>query len=76
MRSGVSPVRCSMPSSSGKVAEPVMPTARRRGPKPKISDEDLLAAVLADLEASPFEGEGYRKVWARLRVQQGVRELP
>ena len=56
-----------------KVAEPVRPTARRRGPKPKISDEDLLAAILADLEASPFEGEGYRKVWARLRVQQGIR---
>ncbi len=54
-----------------KVAEPARPTARRRGPK--ISDEDLLAAVLADLEASPFEGEGYRKVWARLRVQQGIR---
>jgi transposase InsO family protein len=47
--------------------------ARRRGPKPKISDKDLLAAILADLEASPFEGEGYRKVWARLRMQQGIR---
>ena len=34
-----------------KVAEPTRPTARRRGPKPKISDEDLLAAILADLEA-------------------------
>ena len=56
-----------------KVSEPTRPTARRRGPKPKISDEDLLAAILADLEASLFEGEGYRKVWARLRVQQGIR---
>jgi hypothetical protein len=36
-------------------------------------DEDLLAAILADLEASIFEGERYRKVWARLRVQQGIR---
>ena len=34
-----------------------------RGPKPAIS---LLVAE-ADLE-SPWEGEGYRKVWARLRV--------
>ena len=33
----------------------------------------LLAAILADLEASPFEGDGYRKVWARPRVQQGIR---
>jgi hypothetical protein len=56
-----------------KVAEPARRTPRRRGPKPKISDEDLLAAIVADLEASIFEGEGYRKVWARLRVQQGVR---
>ena len=40
-----------------KLTEPARPTARRRGPKPKISDEDLLAAILADLEASPFEGE-------------------
>ena len=56
-----------------KVAEPSKPAARRRGPKPKISDADLLAAIRADLEASPFEGEGYRKVWARLRVQQGIR---
>ncbi len=39
-------------------SEPTRPTARRRGPKPKISDEDLLAAILADLEASIFEGEG------------------
>jgi hypothetical protein len=53
------------------VAEPTRPTARRRGAKPKISDEDLLAAILADLEASMFEGERYRKVWAR--VQQGIR---
>ncbi|MEE8349982.1 MAG: IS3 family transposase [Acidobacteriota bacterium] len=56
-----------------KVADPSKPAARRRGPKPKISDADLLAAIRADLEASPFEGEGYRKVWARLRVQQGIR---
>ncbi|MBK6675878.1 MAG: hypothetical protein IPG52_03135 [Rhodocyclaceae bacterium] len=34
----------------------------RRGPKPKVSDADLLAAIRADLEASPFIGEGHRKV--------------
>ena len=45
----------------------------RRGPKPKISDTDLLAAILADLEASPFVGEGHRKVWARLRILRDLR---
>ena len=33
------------------------PPAKRRGPKPSISDEALLVAIEADLEASPWEGE-------------------
>ena len=37
------------------------PPAKRRGPKPSISDEALLVAIEADLEASPWEGEGHRK---------------
>ena len=45
----------------------------RRGPKPKVSDTNLLAAIRADLESSPFTGEGHRKVWARLRIVQGIR---
>lgn len=49
------------------------PTPARRGPKPKISDEDLLAAITDDLATSPFIGEGHRKVWARLRVRDGIR---
>ena len=49
------------------------PPAKRRGPKPSISDEALLVAIEADLEASPWEGEGHRKVWARLRVCRGIR---
>jgi transposase InsO family protein len=44
----------------------------RRGPKPKLADTELLAAIQADLAASPFIGEGHRKVWARLRLQQGI----
>ncbi len=32
----------------------------RRGPKPKVSDADRLAAIEADLAASPFAGEGHR----------------
>ena len=49
------------------------PPAKRRGPKPSISDEALLVAIEADLEASPWEAEGHRKVWARLRVCRGIR---
>ena len=46
---------------------------KRRGPKPSISDKELLKAIREDLKASPFQGEGHRKVWARLRVQRGIR---
>lgn len=45
----------------------------RRGPKPKVLDADLLSAIRADLAASPFAGEGHRKVWARLRLLRGIR---
>ena len=45
----------------------------RRGPKPAISDADLLAAIRADLARSPWTGEGHRKVWARLRAMDGIR---
>lgn len=44
----------------------------RRGPIGAGSDAELLAKIREVLEASPFTGEGYRKVWARLRFQ-GVR---
>ena len=47
--------------------------ARRRGPKPVVSDEALLAAIRADLARSPWTGEGHRKVWARLRVIDCIR---
>ncbi len=45
----------------------------RRGPKPTITDEVLLSAIGRDLETSPWTGEGHRKVWARLRVRDGIR---
>ena len=50
--------------------EPV--PARPRGPKPSLEDAGLLAAIQADLAASPFTGEGHRKVWARLRYGLGL----
>src|SRR6266567_898003 len=45
---------------------------RRPGPVGPMPDAELLAATRAVLAASPFHGEGHRKVWARLRVA-GVR---
>src|ERR1035437_4224941 len=49
------------------------PPPSRRGPKPAISDTALLSAIRADLARSPWIGEGHRKVWARLRVLDGLR---
>src|SRR4051812_49810561 len=45
---------------------------RRPGPAGPMPDADLLEAIRAVLAASPFRGEGHRKVWARLR-HGGVR---
>ena len=45
----------------------------RRGPTPALSDTQLLAAIRSDLTRSPFQGEGHRKVHARLRILDGVR---
>lgn len=45
------------------------PPAPRRGPGPRgpMSDAALVEAIRQALVVSPFHGEGYRKVWARLR---------
>ncbi len=53
-------------------AEPATP-AQKRGPKTGLSDTELLGKIRADLARSPFQGEGHRKVWARLRVVDEVR---
>lgn len=47
--------------------------ASKRGPKTVLSDTELLELIRVDLTASPFQGEGHRKVWARLRVRDGVK---
>jgi putative transposase len=44
----------------------------RPGPATSISDPDLLRLIRQVLVASPFAGEGYRKIRARLRRQHGV----
>ena len=51
----------------------VAPPPARRGPKPAITGQALLVAIRRDLDTSPWTGEGHRKVWARLRVRDGIR---
>ncbi len=41
------------------------PSPARRGPKPAISDADLLAAIRADLARSPWTGEGHHGIPSR-----------
>ena len=48
---------------SGQHAE--QPPAKRRGPKPAISDQALWWLESKPLEASPWEGEGYRNAPGR-----------
>ena len=52
----------------------IMPSTPRRRPGPQgpMPDAALVEAIRGVLLASPFHGEGYRKVWARLR-HQGLR---
>jgi transposase InsO family protein len=45
--------------------------AAKRGPR-RLSDEDLAGKIRQVLDQNLFHGEGYRKVWARLR-HQGIR---
>ena len=40
----------------------------KRGPKPQIADEALLTRIKTIITASPFHGEGHRKVCAKLRM--------
>jgi putative transposase len=65
--------RSSFYASQGQDPQPAKGSSGRRGPKPAVSDADLLAAIRGDLERSPWSGEGHRKVWARLRVIDGIR---
>lgn len=48
------------------------PTPNKRGPVGARADAELLGHIRRVLEDSPFHGEGYRKVWARLRFA-GIR---
>jgi putative transposase len=57
-------------------AETPSAAARRRpGPVGACPDADLAAHIRRHITGSGFYGEGYRKIWARLRVA-GVRASP
>jgi hypothetical protein len=49
-----------------------LPLPQKRGPVGAATDEELVALIRQVIDASPFHGEGYRKIWAKLRFQ-GVR---
>jgi putative transposase len=49
--------------------------ARRRGPVGAGSDAELAEHIRQQIAASRLHGEGYRKLWARLRFA-GVRTSP
>jgi hypothetical protein len=53
-------------------AEADRPRPRRRGPSGACPDGELVGHIRTVLDESPFPGEGYRKVWARLR-HRGIR---
>jgi hypothetical protein len=42
------------------------PSPKKRGPVGAATDDDLVGHIRRVLAESPFHGEGYRKVWARL----------
>jgi putative transposase len=46
---------------------PDAPPPGRRGPQGPCPDPELVAHIRKAIEESPFTGEGYRKIWARLR---------
>ena len=49
-------------------SHPAGPPAKR-GPKTSHSDSELTELIRQQITASPFHGEGHRKIWARLRSQ-------
>jgi putative transposase len=53
--------------ANGEEAANAVRPPKRRGPQGACSDAELLSHIEAVIAASPFSGEGYRKVWARLR---------
>jgi len=51
---------------------PPVAVRKKPGPQGAMSDAQLVVEIRQLLEGSPFHGEGYRKLWARLRFK-GIR---
>ncbi len=60
--------RASRATTYRHLALPRTEPPRRPGPVGPMPDAALVDRIRAVLAASPFHGEGHRKVWARLRV--------
>ena len=45
---------------------------KKRGVKPKLSDDLVMMEIRKDLNESPFSGEGHRKVHARIRNRKEI----
>ena len=60
--------RASRATTYRHLAPPRTELPRRPGPVGPMPDAALVDRIRAVLAASPFHGEGHRKVWARLRV--------
>ena len=70
-RVGTAAVECLCAAAgTARLRARASPRARRCA----APDEVLVGHIRRVLEASPFHGEGYRKVWAKLRVE-GIRTL-
>src|SRR5215210_705030 len=55
------------------LSERTAPATRRRpGPVGAMTDDELLVAIRREIAASPFVGEGHKKICARLRAR-GIR---
>lgn len=57
---------------SARSAQTTGSIPKRRGPTGACTDAELEEHIREVIRSSPFHGEGYRKVWARLR-HRGVR---
>ena len=65
-RSTVYAQRRSTPAEGPMGARP----PQQRGPMGPCTDAELVDHIRRVLAESPFHGEGYRKVWAKLRVKE------
>lgn len=62
-----------MPRSTFYASRSAKPPPGKRGPKTEQSDDEVIAAMREVVSASPFTGEGHRKIRRLLKARHGVR---